>query len=138
MSDTFSFATSDTRRRFFFTVTLSASETSAEGSFPILLRRSHRSGGAGGCGPPSFLGQARARTMPVGKSATVITVMTVTAWSAGLCFFSLQGGNQMFDLHTFESLRTAAAVEERNERPLLAALFAVNIGWSIAGLIALA
>ena len=38
----------------------------------------------------------------------------------------------MFDLHTFESLRTAAAVEERNERPLLAALFAVIIGWSIA------
>jgi hypothetical protein len=35
-------------------------------------------------------------------------------------------------------LRTAAAVEERNERPLLAALFAVIIGWSIAGLIALA
>jgi hypothetical protein len=44
----------------------------------------------------------------------------------------------MFDLHTFESLRTAAAVEERNERPLLAALLAVIIGWSIAGLIALA
>jgi len=64
--------------------------------------------------------------------------MTVTAWSAGLCFLSLQGGTQMFDLHTFESLRTAAAVEERNERPLLAALFAVIIGWSIAGLIALA
>ena len=76
--------------------------------------------------------------MPLGKSATVITVMTVAAWSAGLCFFSLQGGTQMFDLHTFESLRTAAAVEERNERPLLAALFAVIIGWSIAGLIALA
>jgi hypothetical protein len=50
----------------------------------------------------------------------------------------LEGGSQMFDLHTFESLRTAVAVEERNERPLLAALFAVIIGWSIAGLIALA
>ncbi len=44
----------------------------------------------------------------------------------------------MFDLHTFESLRTAAVVEQRSERPLLAALFAVIIGWSIAGLIALA
>jgi hypothetical protein len=44
----------------------------------------------------------------------------------------------MFDLHTFESLRVAAVVEERNERPLLAALFAVIIGWSIARLIALA
>jgi hypothetical protein len=44
----------------------------------------------------------------------------------------------MFDLHTFESLRTAGAVEERNEGPLLAALFAVIIGWSIAGLIAFA
>ncbi len=76
--------------------------------------------------------------MPLGKSATVTTVITVTAWSAGLCFLWLQGGTQMFDLHTFESLRTAAAVEERNERPLLAALFAVIIGWSIAGLIALA
>ena len=76
--------------------------------------------------------------MPLGKSATVITVMTVTAWSAGLCFLWLQGGTQMFDLHTFESLRTAAVVEQRNERPLLAALFAVIIGWSIAGLIALA
>ena len=75
--------------------------------------------------------------MPLGKSATVTSVMTVTAWSAGLCFMA-EGGTQMFDLHTFESLRTAAAVEERNERPLLAALFAVIIGWSIAGLIALA
>jgi hypothetical protein len=44
----------------------------------------------------------------------------------------------MFDLHTFESLRTEAVVEERNERPLLAALLAIIIGWSIAGLIALA
>ena len=44
----------------------------------------------------------------------------------------------MFDLHTFESLRTTAVVEERNERPLLAALFAVIIVWSIAGLMALA
>ena len=44
----------------------------------------------------------------------------------------------MFELHTFESLRTSAVVEERNERPLLAALFAVIIGWAIAGLIALA
>ena len=44
----------------------------------------------------------------------------------------------MFDLHTFESFRTAAVVEQRSERPLLAALFAVIIGWSIAGLIALA
>ena len=44
----------------------------------------------------------------------------------------------MFELHTFESLRRPAVVEERNERPLLAALFAVIIGWSITGLIALA
>ena len=44
----------------------------------------------------------------------------------------------MFDLHTFDSLRTAAVIEERNDRALLAALFAVIIGWSIAGLIALA
>ena len=43
----------------------------------------------------------------------------------------------MFDLHTFESLRTAAVVEQRNEQSLLAALFAVILGWSIAGLIAL-
>ena len=97
-----------------------------------------RSGGAGGCGPPSFLGQAPARTMPLGKSATVTSVMTVTAWSADLCFSWLQGGTQMFELHTFESLRRPAVVEERNERPLLAALFAVIIGWSITGLIALA
>jgi hypothetical protein len=52
--------------------------------------------------------------------------------------FCVEGGTQMFDLHTFESLHTAAVVDERNERPLLAALFAVIIGWSIAGLIALA
>jgi len=64
--------------------------------------------------------------------------MTVTAWSADLCFSWLQGGTQMFELHTFESLRRPAVVEERNERPLLAALFAVIIGWSITGLIALA
>lgn len=76
--------------------------------------------------------------MPLGKSATVTTVMTVTAWSAGLCFLWQQGGTQMFGLHTFESLRTAAAVEKRNERPLPAALFAVIIVWSIAGLVALA
>ena len=44
----------------------------------------------------------------------------------------------MFDLHTFDSLRIAAVIEERNERPLLAVLLAVIIGWSIAGLISLA
>ena len=44
----------------------------------------------------------------------------------------------MFDLHTFESLRTAAVVEQRSDCRCFAALFAVIIGWSIAGLIALA
>jgi hypothetical protein len=76
--------------------------------------------------------------MPLGKSATVTSVMTVTAWSADLCFSWLQGGTQVFELHTFDSLRTAAVIEQRNEGPLLAALLAVIIGWSIAGLIALA
>ena len=59
--------------------------------------------------------EAAARAMPLGKSATVSTVMTVTAWSAGLCFLWQQGATQMYRLHTFESLRTAAVFEERND-----------------------
>ena len=42
----------------------------------------------------------------------------------------------MFDLHTFH--RATAALEEGKERPLLVALFAVIVGWSIVTLIALA
>jgi hypothetical protein len=43
----------------------------------------------------------------------------------------------MFDVLTDESWRSAAQIEERNEKPLRIALFAVVVAWSIGTLIAL-
>ena len=43
----------------------------------------------------------------------------------------------MFDVLTGESWRNAVQIEERNEKPLRIALFAVVVAWSIGILIAL-
>jgi hypothetical protein len=43
----------------------------------------------------------------------------------------------MFDVVTDESWRSGAQVDERNEKALRIALFAVVVAWSIAILIAL-
>ncbi|HZZ61043.1 MAG TPA: hypothetical protein VFE63_07700 [Roseiarcus sp.] len=44
----------------------------------------------------------------------------------------------MFDVLTYESWRNAVLIEERNEKPLRVALFAVVVAWTVGILIALA
>ena len=43
----------------------------------------------------------------------------------------------MSDVRTYESFETAVLIEERNEKPLRIALFAVVAAWTVAVLIAL-
>ena len=63
------------------------------------------------------------------------TVTIVTAIGHALCFLVDQkGGATML----YDSWRNPALIEERSERPLLTALFAVVVAWSIAILITLA
>lgn len=43
----------------------------------------------------------------------------------------------MFEVLTYESWRNAVLIEERNEKPLRIALFAVVVAWAIGIVIAL-
>ena len=63
--------------------------------------------------------------------------MAVTAGGDALCFGVRQEELAMFEVLTDESWRNAALIEERNEKPLRIALFAVVVAWSIGILIAL-
>jgi hypothetical protein len=64
-------------------------------------------------------------------------VIAITAFGDALCFCEARGGIGMFEVLTDESWRNGALIEERNEKPLRIALFAVIAAWSIAMMIAL-
>ena len=66
------------------------------------------------------------------------TVTDVTAMGNALWFIlACRGEVGMSDVRTYESFETAVLIEERNEKPLRIALFAVVAAWTVAVLIAL-
>jgi hypothetical protein len=79
--------------------------------------------------------------MRLGKEALFVALRTVTCVTAagdGLWSKAPQGGVGMSEVHTYESWRRGVLIEERNEKPLRIALFAVIVAWAIAVVIALA